>query len=89
MDIVLTADGYKFALTSPKPQEPGSDSSVEDKANYDKWVKANDMAKCYILASVSNVIQHQHQYYTVASDIMFSIKEMFGTQGRLERQKAM
>ena len=89
LDIVLTADGYKFALTGPKPQEPGPDSSKEDKDFYNKWVKANDMAKCYILASVSNVIQHQHQYYTVASDIMFSIKEMFGTQGRLERQKAM
>jgi len=56
---------------------------------YDKWVKANDMAKCYILASMSNVLQHQHQYYTVASDIMFNLSEMFGSQGRLARQKAM
>ena len=59
------------------------------KDKHDKWVKANDMAKCYILASMSNVLQHQHQYYTVASDIMFNLKEMFGSQGRLARQKAM
>ena len=89
LDIVLTADGYKYVLTDPKPQEPGPDSSAEDKEKFEKWVKANDMAKCYILASVSNVIQPQHQFYTVASDILFSIKEMFGTQGRLERQRAM
>ena len=89
LDIVLTADGYKYVLTDPKPHEPGPDSSAEDKEKFEKWVKANDMAKCYILASVSNVIQHQHQFYTVASDILFSIKEMFGSQGRLERQKAM
>jgi hypothetical protein len=60
LDIVLTADGYKYVLTTPKPQEPGPDSFAEDKEKYEKWVKANDMAKCYILASVSNIIQHQH-----------------------------
>ena len=89
LDIVLTADGHKFVLTTPKPQEPTPESSKEDKENYEKWVKANDMAKCYILASVSNVLQHQHQFYTVASDILFSLKEMFGSQGRLARQRAM
>ena len=47
------------------------------------------MAKCYILASMLNILQHQHQYYTVASDIMFNLSEMFGSQGRLARQKAM
>ena len=76
LDIVLTAEGYKYVLTTPKPSEPTPDSSDEDKEKFEKWVKANDMAKCYILASVSNVIQHQHQFYTVASDIMFSLKEM-------------
>ena len=58
LDIVLTADGHKFVLTTPKPSEPTPDTSKEDKENFDKWVKANDMAKCYILASVSNVIHH-------------------------------
>ena len=56
LDIVLTVDGYKFVLTTPKPSEPGLDSSKEDKEKFEKWVKANDMAKCYILASVSNVL---------------------------------
>ena len=89
MDIVLTADGYKYVLTTPKPSKPGPDSSKEDKEKFEKWVKANNMAKCYILAYVSNVIQHQHQLFIVASDILFSLKEMFGSQGRLARQKAM
>ncbi|ONK59787.1 uncharacterized protein A4U43_C08F10690 [Asparagus officinalis] len=38
---------------------------------------------------MTNVLQHQHQYYTIASDIMFNLNEMFGSQGRLARQKAM
>ncbi|ONK56286.1 uncharacterized protein A4U43_C10F6140 [Asparagus officinalis] len=47
------------------------------------------MAKCYILASMSNELQHQHQYYTIASDILFNLKEMFRSQGRLARQRAL
>ncbi|XP_020245173.1 uncharacterized protein LOC109823299 [Asparagus officinalis] len=85
LNIVLTTEGYKSVLTNPKPSEPTPDSSQEDKDKFEKRVKANDMAKCYILASMSNVLQHQHQYYTVASDILFNLKEMFGSQGRLAR----
>ena len=74
LDIVLTAEEYKFVLTTPKPAEPNPDASKEDRDKFDKWVKANDMAKCYILASVSNVVQHQHQFMALASDIMVSLK---------------
>ena len=47
------------------------------------------MAKCYILASVSNVLQHQMQDVELALDIMLSLKEMFGEQGRSARQETM
>ena len=47
------------------------------------------MAKCYILASISNVLQHQMQYVELALDIMLSLKEMFGEQGRSARQETI
>ena len=47
------------------------------------------MAKCYILASISNVLQHQMQDVELALDIMLSLKEMFGEQGRFARQETM
>ena len=47
------------------------------------------MAKCYILASISNVLQHQMQDVELALDIMLSLKEMFGEQGRSARQDTM
>eukprot|EP00268_Persea_americana_P036150 TRINITY_DN35629_c0_g1_i4.p1 TRINITY_DN35629_c0_g1~~TRINITY_DN35629_c0_g1_i4.p1 ORF type:complete len:136 (+),score=25.42 TRINITY_DN35629_c0_g1_i4:49-408(+) len=47
------------------------------------------MARCYILASMSNVLQQQHQLYATAYDIMYSLKEMFGDQDRATRQVAM
>ena len=47
------------------------------------------MAKCYILASISNVLQHQMQDVELASDIMLSLKKMFGEQGRSTRQETI
>ena len=47
------------------------------------------MAKCYIIASISNVLHHQMQDVELALDIMLSLKEMFGEQGRSARQETM
>nr|XP_016490065.1 PREDICTED: uncharacterized protein LOC107809883 [Nicotiana tabacum] len=58
------------------------------KAN-DKWVKADEMARCYILASMANVLQHQHQSMGSAYDMLESLKEMFSEQNRAANQTAM
>ena len=47
------------------------------------------MAKCYILAFNSIVLQHQMQDVELASDIMLSLKEMFGEQGCSTMQEIM
>ena len=47
------------------------------------------MARCYILASMSNVLQHQHQAMPTAYNMMMSLKEMFGDQNRAARLVAM
>ena len=47
------------------------------------------MAKCHILASISNVLQHQMQDVGLFSDIMLSLKEMFGEQGHFARQETI
>ena len=82
MDIVLTAEEHKYLLTKPCPSFPSLDAPPEEKQRYDCWQKSNEMAKCYILASISNVLRHQMQDVELASDIMLSLKEMFGEQGR-------
>ena len=43
----------------------------------------------WILASISNVLQHQMQDVGLASDIMLSLKEMFGKQGCSARQETI
>ena len=47
------------------------------------------MARCYILASMSNVLQHQHEPIATAYDMMLNLKEMFGEQNCAGRQVAM
>jgi len=47
------------------------------------------MAKCYILASVSNVLQHQLQDLDHASGMMTILKEMFGEQNRTAKSVTM
>ena len=89
LDIVLTAEGYKFVLMEVCPNVPNSDSSEEEIEYHKKWVKADEMARCYILASMSNVLQHQHQDLPTAYDIMNNLKELFGHQSRTARQEAM
>lgn len=89
LDIVLTAEGYKYVLTTPCPETPGSDAQPSEVELYQKWVKADEMARCYMLASMTNILQHQHQSFGSAYDIIMNLKEMFGDQGRSARQKAM
>ena len=47
------------------------------------------MARCYILASMSSILQYQLKDYLSARDMILSLKEMFGEQGRPTRQIAM
>ncbi|CAA0811141.1 Unknown protein, partial [Striga hermonthica] len=50
---------------------------------------ADEMTKCYILASMSNVLQHQHQSMATAADMLLNLKELFGHQSRAARQEAL
>nr|XP_023920003.1 uncharacterized protein LOC112031546 [Quercus suber] len=89
LDIVLIAKEHKFVLSEPCPDFPTLNAPSEERQLYYRWRKSNEMAKCYILLSISNVLQHQMQDVEPASDIMFSLKEMFGEQGRSARQDTM
>ena len=43
----------------------------------------------YILASMSNILQHQHENMATTYDMMMNLKEMFGEQNRAGRQVAI
>ena len=56
LDIVLTVEEHKFVLNQRCPNFPSLDAASEEKQRYDRWQKSNEMAKCYILVAVSNVL---------------------------------
>ena len=85
LNLVLTAEGYKFVLTDVCPLELDSHSLKEKVEAYQNWRKADEMARCYILASMSNVLQHQHESMATTYDMMLNLKEMFGEQNRAGR----
>ena len=76
-------------LTEIYPPAPDSISEPEENAVYHKWCKADKMARCYILASMSIALQQQHERMLTAYDIMMNLKEIFGHQSRAGRQEAM
>src|SRR5579862_6779626 len=88
LDIVLTAEEYKYVLIENCPDIDAN--STEDQLEAErKWKKANSMAKCYMLASMSNVLQTQHEHMDTAYDIMMSLSEMFADKSRPARQAAI
>ena len=76
-------------LTDVCPPSSDSESSKEEVEAYQQWKKADEMARCYILASMSNILQHQHENMATAYDMMMNLKEMFGKQNRFARQVTM
>ena len=50
-----------------------------------KWVKTDEMTRCYILVSMSLILQHQLKDYLSATDMILSLKEIFREQGRPSR----
>ncbi|CAA0819392.1 Unknown protein, partial [Striga hermonthica] len=68
---------------------PADNAPDQEKEEYARWKKADEMAKCYILAYFSNVLQHQHQSMNTAAEMLLNLKELFGHQSRAARQEAM
>ena len=55
-DIVLTAEGYNYVLTKERLDLPAVNAPGLEREQYKKWVKADEMAHCYILASMSSIL---------------------------------
>ena len=89
LNLVLTTEDCAFVLTEICPSPPDSISTLVKDVAYHKWQKADKLAKCYILASMSNVLQQQYERMLTTYDILLNIKEIFGEQSRAARQVAM
>ena len=55
--LLLQAEKHKFVLTTPKPPALNNELNVMQRDEYEQWKTSDDMAKCYIMATISNLLQ--------------------------------
>ncbi|KAK0593750.1 hypothetical protein LWI29_016754 [Acer saccharum] len=72
-----------------KPPAPNNESSIMYRDEYEQWKTSDDMAKCYIMATISDVLQQQHEGMESAADIMMSLEEMFAIKSRTTKREAV
>ncbi|GMN22986.1 hypothetical protein TIFTF001_047513 [Ficus carica] len=78
--IVLNFEKHSFVLTQPRPPTPAIDAPDRDFVALERWDNSNLSAMCYIRASMSNVLQKQHEEHQTARQIMDNLEEMFGEE---------
>ncbi|XP_057947770.1 uncharacterized protein LOC131143449 [Malania oleifera] len=66
LDIVLVVEEYKYVLVEVCPQKPGEGATNEETQAYRKWIKVDEMARCYILASMLNTTMKELMNTTMA-----------------------
>ncbi|KAL5543119.1 hypothetical protein UlMin_010829 [Ulmus minor] len=84
--IVLSFEKHKHVLEKDCPPVPKENASSEESMVFDNWVNSNEIARCYMMASMNSVLQKQHEGYLNARDIMHNVEDMFGGQSVLVRQ---
>ncbi|XP_077223453.1 uncharacterized protein LOC143857066 [Tasmannia lanceolata] len=75
---VLTAAKLYWFLRLLNLKKPTNDASQAKRDRRQKWTDDNEIAKCYILGSISNVLQQQHVGMATTMEIMINLKELFG-----------
>ncbi|KAB2602701.1 S ribonuclease [Pyrus ussuriensis x Pyrus communis] len=77
--ILLTLEKIVYVLDNALPYIPFALEATEDKrAKYDKHVEDDTQAKCYLLASMNEVLQRQHKGMDSASSIILHFTELYG-----------
>ena len=82
LNIIPTFNKHKWVLTTPCPPLTNDDSTQEDKDALAAWLCSDEIVRCYILASMNNVLQQQHRDIETAVDMLNNLHEMFGGQRR-------
>ena len=78
LNTILVIDDLKFVLTEECPSNLSSNANQTVRDTYDRWIKANEKARVYILASISDVLAKKHDVMGTTKEIMESLKGMFG-----------
>ncbi|KAM1763668.1 hypothetical protein ACFX11_002989 [Malus domestica] len=77
--ILLTLEKIVYVLDKAPPHIPlGPEATEDERAKYDKHVEDDTHAKCYLLASMNEELQRQHEGMDSASSIILHLTELYG-----------
>ncbi|KAM2598838.1 hypothetical protein TB2_037330 [Malus domestica] len=84
--ILLTLEKIVYVLDKAPPHIPlGPDATEDERAKYDKHVEDDTQAKCYLLASMNEELQREHEGMDSASSIILHLTELYGEGTRNRR----
>ncbi|KAA0051988.1 gag/pol protein [Cucumis melo var. makuwa] len=78
LNTILVVDDLRFVLTEECPQTLVSNANRASRKAYARWIKANEKARVYILASMLDVLVKKHESLATTKEIMDSLNGMFG-----------
>ncbi|KAA0047854.1 gag/pol protein [Cucumis melo var. makuwa] len=78
INTMLIINDLRFGLVEECPQVPVANATQTIREAHEHWVKANEKARAYILASLSEVLAKKYESMLTACEIMDSLQEMFG-----------
>ncbi|GAV66178.1 hypothetical protein CFOL_v3_09688 [Cephalotus follicularis] len=82
---VLNSEDIEYVLEAPMPALPVEDASIEDRAIYKKWVADEKKVRSYLMASMSNALQVQHESIRDSREILLHLRELYGETSRNAR----
>ncbi|XP_062075170.1 uncharacterized protein LOC133779195 [Humulus lupulus] len=88
MKIVFICVNHKFVFTEECPDVPVATTPKTAREKYDAWILSNNKAKCYMLASMKDVLRKNHEDMETTYEICESLQAMFGQQSDQCRHEA-
>ena len=73
LNIVLTCEGIIWVTLESLHVAPTKSSTPEERAYYEAWMKDDEKARMYMLASLNEVLQSQHQSMSTSSEMLLSL----------------
>ena len=73
MNIAVIGENYKFVLTEECPPKPVANASRTVRETHDRWIQAKNKARCYMLATMYDVLRIKCEKMEIAYEIMESL----------------
>ena len=83
--IVLNSEKIGYILETPVPNPLPEGATEPQQTTFRKWEEDDMQTRCYMLASMNNELQRQHEKMGTAKDILIHLQELYGEQSRTAR----